>query len=195
MHALASSAILVLVALPQELDAALLGPHALVRYTGVGKVNAAYAAAKAIREHAPQLVINFGSAGRVAPCPQGLVEVASVLQRDMNAEPLAPRGDTPFQDGDHCLHSGHVGVVCGTGDSFVTAPDPWFATRGVHLVDMELYAVASVCARENVAWRSIKFVSDDANGDSAQDWQANVRRGEQLFVDWFLAQRLPTPRV
>jgi len=78
MHTLAPSAILVLVALPQELDAALLGPHALVRYTGVGKVNAAYVAAKAIREHAQQLVINFGSAGRVAPCPQGLVEVASV---------------------------------------------------------------------------------------------------------------------
>lgn len=193
MHTSAPSAVLVLVALPQELDAALLGPHAIVQYTGVGKVNAAYAAAKAIRAHAPQLVINFGSAGRVAPCPTGLVEVASVLQRDMNAEPLAPRGATPFQDGGHTLHSGRTGVVCGTGDSFVTAPDPWFATGGVQLVDMELYAVASVCARENVAWRSIKFVSDDANSDSANDWQANVRRGECLFADWFLAQRFFQP--
>jgi adenosylhomocysteine nucleosidase len=183
--------VLVLVALPQELDAALLGAQAAVYYTGVGKINAAYVTAKAIRAHAPQLVINFGSAGRVAPGAAGLVEVASVLQRDMHAEPLAPRGATPFQDGGHTLHSGYAGVVCGTGDSFVTAPDPWFTTRGVQLVDMELYAVASVCARENVAWRSFKFVSDDANGDSASDWQANVRQGEQLFVDWFARQTWP----
>jgi adenosylhomocysteine nucleosidase len=189
MQALTSNNVLVLVALPQELDAALLGERALVRYTGVGKVNAAYAAATYIRTHAPQLVINFGSAGRVATCPPGLVEVASVLQRDMNAEPLAPRGATPFQDGGHTLHSGQAGVVCGTGDSFVTAPDPWFTTRGVQLVDMELYAIASVCARQNVAWRSVKFVSDDANAESGNDWQANVRRGEGLFVDWFLTQR------
>ena len=188
MQPLVSHTVLVLVALPQELDAARLGPQAIVHYTGVGKVNAAYVAAKAIRAHAPKLVINFGSAGRVAPCAPGLVEVASVLQRDMNAEPLAPRVATPFQDGGHTLHSGQAGVVCGTGDSFVTAPDPWFETRGVQLVDMELYAVASVCARENVVWRAIKFVSDDANGDSANDWQANVRRGEQLFADWFLRQ-------
>ena len=183
---------LILVALPQELDAALLGPDVKVCYTGVGKVNAAYATALALREHAPQLVINFGSAGRVAHCPPGLVEVASVLQRDMNAEPLAPRGVTPFQDDGHTLHSGSEGVVCGTGDSFVTAPDPWFAARGVQLVDMELYAVASVCTRQNVAWRSIKFVSDDANADSANDWQANVRRGEALFVEWFLLESVRT---
>ena len=188
MPPLVSRTVLVLVALPQELDADLLGPQAIVHYTGVGKVNAAYVAAKAIRANAPRLVINFGSAGRVGLCAPGLVEVASVLQRDMNAEPLAPRGATPFQDGGHTLHSGRAGVVCGTGDSFVTAPDPWFETRGVQLVDMELYAVASVCARESVAWRAIKFVSDDANDDSANDWQANVRRGEQLFVDWFLRQ-------
>lgn len=194
MHTFPPSAVLVLVALPQELDAALLGPHAIVQYTGVGKVNAAYVTANAIRTHAPQLVVNFGSAGRVASCPQGLVEVASVLQRDMNAEPLAPRGATPFQDGGQTLHSGHAGVVCGTGDSFVTAPDPWFATRGVQLVDMELYAVASVCVREKVAWRSVKFVSDDANAESASDWQANVRRGELLFVDWY-AQKVRSVRA
>jgi adenosylhomocysteine nucleosidase len=184
-----SNSVLVLVALPQELDAALLQGRATVCYTDVGKVNAAYATLQALREHSPSLVINFGSAGRVAPCPAGLVEVASVLQRDMNAEPLAPRGATPFQDGGHTLHSGREGVMCGTGDSFVTAPDPWFATRGVQLVDMELYAVASVCARQNVAWRALKFVSDDANADSANDWQANVRRGEQMFVEWLLRQQ------
>ena len=44
---------------------------ALEALPGVGKVNAAYATAQALREHAPQQVINFGSAGRVAPCPPG----------------------------------------------------------------------------------------------------------------------------
>ena len=54
MSHLVPSSVLILVALPQELDAALLVNHATVCYTGVGKVNAAYATAQALREHAPQ---------------------------------------------------------------------------------------------------------------------------------------------
>lgn len=177
--------IAIAVALPQELDGALLKGAAQVVYTGVGKVNAALAVGQALQNLKPDILINFGTAGAIHPGLFGLLPVSRVVQRDMNAEPLAPRGTTPFHSGPQQLDSGQPGWVCGTGDSFVSAHDPWFDTAGIHLVDMELFAIASACQRMNVAWRSMKFISDQANGDSPADWQANVRRGEQLFVRWF----------
>jgi adenosylhomocysteine nucleosidase len=183
-----SCAVALLVALPQELDAAAL-PGVPVVYTGVGKVNAAIAAAHCIQQYRPRLLLNFGSAGRVRPGPQGLLEIGRVLQRDMLAEPLAPRGTTPFHDGPHALESGQSGLVCATGDSFVTGPDPWFSAQGVDVVDMELFALAAVCERSSVPWRALKFVSDDANTESGNDWAANVRVGQALFLAWWQQHR------
>jgi len=181
-------AVALAVALPQELpSAASLGvPFA---YTGVGKVQAAIAVADLIHLHRPHLVLNFGSVGRVRPGPHGLLEVARVLQRDMLAEPLAPRGSTPFHDGPHALESGWPGVVCATGDSFVTGPDAWFGAQDVDVVDMELFAMAAVCRSKGIAWRALKFVSDEANAESGKDWAANLRTGAQLFHDWWQQHR------
>jgi adenosylhomocysteine nucleosidase len=181
-------AVALAVALPQELpSAASFGvPFA---YTGVGKVQAAIAVADLVHLHRPRLVLNFGSVGRVRPGPHGLLEVARVLQRDMLAEPLAPRGSTPFHDGPHALESGWPGVVCATGDSFVTGPDAWFGAQGVDVVDMELFAIAAVCRSKGIAWRALKFVSDDANAESGQDWAANLRTGAQLFHGWWQQHR------
>ena len=183
-----SCPVALLVALPQELDATLLAGVPVV-YTGVGKVNAAIAAAHCIQKFRPRLLLNFGSAGRVRPGPQGLLEIGRVLQRDMLAEPLAPRGTTPFHEGPHALESGVSGLVCATGDSFVTGPVPWFGAQGVDVVDMELFALAAVCQRTGVPWRALKFISDDANTESGNDWAANVRRGQQLFLSWWQTYR------
>ena len=177
-----SCPVALLVALPQELDATLI-PNIPVVYTGVGKVNAAIAAAHCIQQYRPCLLLNFGSAGRVRPGPQGLLEIGRVLQRDMLAEPLAPRGTTPFHDGPHALESGLPGLVCATGDSFVTAKDPWLEANRVDVVDMELFAIAAVAHEHSIAWRSFKYVTDDTNEDSGQDWQQKVRHGERLFID------------
>jgi adenosylhomocysteine nucleosidase len=185
---LSSCPVAVVVALAQELDPALLPGVPLV-YSGVGKVNAAIAVADLIHQHRPRLVLNFGSVGRVRPGPQGLLEVGQVVQRDMVAEPLAPRGTTPFHNGPPVLRSGLPGLVCASGDSFVTAPDPWFAAQGVDVVDMELFAIAAVCERKGVPWRALKFISDDANGESGSDWAANVRTGAELFMAWWQRNR------
>lgn len=192
--------IAIAVALPQELGSALLQGAAQVFYTGVGKVNAALATREALQRFHPDILINFGTAGAVHTGLSGLLPISGVVQRDMNAEPLAPRGTTPFHAGPHRLDSGQAGWVCGTGDSFVSAHDPWFDTAGIQVVDMELFAIASACQRLGTPWRSMKFVSDQANGDAPADWQANVRRGEELFVRWFFeeflpqSQGLPSPR-
>ena len=85
----------------------------------------------------------------------------------MMAMPLAPRGRTPFSSGLDRLSSGHGNVICGTGDSFVTAGDPWLVENDIDIVDMELFAIAHVCQRHSVPWRAFKFITDDANDFAA----------------------------
>lgn len=175
------SGTIVLAALGAELDPARAPPDCNVVFTGVGKVNAAHATTLAILEHRPALVVNYGTAGKITGSLHGLCEVAHVIQRDMMAMPLAPRGRTPFGPEFDSLSSGYKGVVCGTGDSFVTATDPWLVENGVDLVDMELFAIAHVSVRHVVPWRAFKFITDDANDFAAEHWTANVADGQTLF--------------
>jgi adenosylhomocysteine nucleosidase len=182
-----SSSLLIVTALQQELDDSLPPNGHPVVFTGVGKVNAALTVFDAIARYRPELVVNFGTAGRVSDRVHGLVEVARVIQRDMDAEPLAPRGKTPFQEDRHGFESGHTGVVCATGDSFVTSRDPWLVEQGVDVVDMELFAIAAACDRAGVAWRSFKYITDDANEDSGDHWETNVHRGRDLFFEKLLS--------
>jgi adenosylhomocysteine nucleosidase len=178
-----SGKILVLTALDDELDKARAPDGIRVIYTGVGKINAASATTLALLTMRPALVINYGTAGKINETLQGLVEVSSVMQRDMMAMPLAPRGRTPFAPELDRLSSGQAGVVCGTGDSFVTTADPWLVENEIDIVDMELFAVAQVCQRHGLSWRAFKFITDDANDLAHQDWTANMKDGESLFWD------------
>lgn len=175
--------ILVLTAVDDELDKARAPDGVEVIYTGVGKVNAASAATLALLVLRPSLVINYGTAGRINESLSGLLEVSDVIQRDMMAMPLAPRGRVPYSPELDRLSSGQTGVLCGTGDSFVTSVDPWLIENKVDIVDMELFAIAQVCQRHSLPWRAFKFITDDANDLAHQDWVANVRDGESLFWD------------
>jgi adenosylhomocysteine nucleosidase len=178
--------VLVVTALESELDAARAPDSVEVVFTGVGKVNAALIIAQALVAEKRALVINYGTCGKISKTLNGLVEISRVIQRDMMAMPLAPRGVTPFCDGslkNHILESGHVGFVCGTGDSFVTSEDPWLTENKVDLVDMELFAIASACKRFGVPWRAFKYVTDGADDDAHDDWNANCASGANLFWD------------
>ena len=176
-----SGRIVVLCALPDELKEAKAPDGVELVFGGVGKVNTASVTTSLILAEKPKLVVNYGTAGKIAPSLRGLVEVAHVIQRDMNAEPLAPRGKTPLSPGPHTFSSGFGTVTCGTGDSFVTTADPWLIENKIDIVDMELFAMAAVCARFNVPWRAFKFITDDANDFAAEHWTDNVSNGEQLF--------------
>jgi adenosylhomocysteine nucleosidase len=176
------SPVLIIVALRGELHPEALPSSLPLIYCGVGKVNAALATQRAIAEFQPREIINFGTAGRVNAQLTGLQKIARVVQRDMNAEPLAPRGVTPLMDGPHHFESGEDGVICGTGDSFVTSRDEWLHDNKIDLVDMELFAIAAAAYRANVKWSAYKFISDDANEAAAEDWQAKVNHSEDLFL-------------
>ncbi|WIG53834.1 MAG: S-adenosylhomocysteine nucleosidase [Afipia sp.] len=178
-----SGHIVVLTAIDTELNKARAPEGVEVIYTGVGKVNAASIATLAVMALQPKLIVNYGTAGKIAHIHNGLVEVAHTVQRDMAAMPLAPRGRTPFAPEMDRLSSGHGSVVCGTGDSFVTSVDPWLVENNIDIVDMELFAIAHVCQRHNVPWRAFKFITDAADENAADHWNENVAGGEDLFWD------------
>ena len=48
------------------------------------------------------------------------------------------------------------------------------------VVDMEAFALASVCLGERVAFACAKYITDGADSDSAAHWEAALERGAQL---------------
>ena len=173
---------LIITALESELKREALPSGVEIIYSGIGKINATIACVKAMHQYAPNQIINFGTAGKVNPQIHGLIDIGKVIQRDMDTEPLAPRGQTPFcNKPSEYLSSGKF--LCGTGDSFVTAQDPWLNSQGVDVVDMELFALAAVAHQHQIVWRSFKYITDDANENSGTDWQEKVNHGQELFID------------
>jgi adenosylhomocysteine nucleosidase len=74
-------------------------------------------------------------------------------------------------------------VRCGTGDSFVMAPDPWFVTADIDCVDMEGWALAYVAQQFDIPFRSFKYISDMADENAAEEWANNVADGAGKFLD------------
>ncbi|MEY3724638.1 MAG: hypothetical protein RLZZ365_573 [Pseudomonadota bacterium] len=175
--------ILLLVALKNELEAITIPKNIAVAYTGIGKINAATVTQSAIIHYQPSLIINFGTAGGINPKLTELVTIGRVIQRDMNAQPLAPRGITPFctKPPEYVSQSGKY--TCGTGDSFVTSTDPWLIEQKVDVVDMELFAIAALAHQHQIPWRSYKFISDSADDLAGEQWHEKINHGEELFLE------------
>ena len=166
----------ILVAINDELPNHLL-PGWNIQYTGVGKVNAAYHATRTVYKFKPDNIINYGSAGSLNPKIFGLQQVTQFLQRDMQAEQLGFKvGDTPF-DEINIITTNSEGISCSTGDNFVDKKPTIISD----LVDMESYAIAKVCIKENIQFYCFKFVSDQANEDSSIDWKSNLSFGANIF--------------
>jgi adenosylhomocysteine nucleosidase len=173
---------LIITALEGELNLHKLPKKIPIIYSGVGKINATLMTMKAIQEYQPKKIINFGTVGKINPKLSGLVSIQKVIQRDMLTEPLAPRGKTPFCKKPSEFHSALGQYVCGTGDSFVTSQDDWLVQQGVDVVDMELFAIAAIAHNYQIPWVSFKFITDEANHDSGNNWQENISSGEELFL-------------
>ncbi len=165
MHSIA-----LIIALPAEAEGIEGYP---IYLSGCGKVNATIATMKAIND-GYRSIINFGSAGAVSSI-SGLVEVTGYVDRDMDARALGCKlGQTPFEDG---IILGERGLVCGTGDKFATTTPE----IECDIVDMESYAIAKTCIKEGIKFRIFKYISDDADENSASDWEENIHKGNELF--------------
>jgi adenosylhomocysteine nucleosidase len=149
--------------------------NSCIYYSGIGKINATHLITQLMIEEQPELVLNVGTAGCLrSELLGGVFGINEVIERDMNAEPLAPRGVVPFSSELPFLRSDFGSTKCATGDSFVTGHDKWLFENEVDLVDMELFAIAKIVERYGAKWRAIKFASDLANEDAAENWNDSL---------------------
>ena len=168
---------IILIALEQE------APHMAewdnVFFTGVGKVNAAIMTARLIERYTPHTVYNFGTAGGVR-VSSGIHEMQNFVQRDMMCCELgsAP-GQTPFEENIELTFGD--GLLCSTGDNFVT--DPSTLAYMPDVVDMEAYAIAKACIFAGVEFKCYKYVSDQADENASKDWQDTVADGEKHYIE------------
>lgn len=168
----------IIIALEQEAPA--LTAHPDVFFCGVGKINAAIAAAQLIERHKPRRVINFGTAGGIT-VGTGLHQATRFVQRDMQCRELGfLPGQTPYDIRPVVLDMAGSGLICSTGDNFVTDRNLEIA---VDLVDMESYAIAKACDAAGIEFLCYKFVTDQANPDAYQDWNQMISAGQSYYID------------
>lgn len=163
-----------------------------VLYTGLGKVNAAYRLARALAEQRAAFgsvprVVNFGTVGSPKLAAGSVVACRRFVQRDMDVSGLGfALGTTPFEDVPAMLEFPPMfpelpDAVCGTGDRFETGAP----LVDCDVIDMEGYALAKVCHLEGAEFGCVKFVTDGADGDAGVDWQENLPRAAQVFVEQY----------
>jgi adenosylhomocysteine nucleosidase len=210
--------ILILAALPEEADAVLpsrgirsvCGPFAIrtvdavaVAICGLGKVNAAMAVGR-LATGETQLVTMVGTCGRLMPADGDTYWITHAIQHDYGARQASGfvhyrAGDWPMGEAanpafvampDPGLGLPHARVA--SGDVFLECPESAAAIAArfdTALVDMEVAAVAQAAEALGLPWAAIKAVTDDADGTSAGDFSANLKRAARKAgeaMEWFL---------
>lgn len=143
---------------------------------GIGKINAAYHLTKSITEKRPGLIINLGSAGSHTFKHGEVVCCTKFIQRDMDVRGLGfKKYETPLSGQDPVLSYGLSlpGLpqgICGTGDSFEMA----HTTDDYNVIDMEAYPLGLIAMKAQIPFLCLKYISDGADGNAAEDWQVQV---------------------
>lgn len=156
-----------------------------VLYSGIGKVNAAYALTSYLKDRKPSLVVNMGTAGSRKHKGGVVVSCTSFVQRDMDVTALGfDKWKTPFSDDPVVINhgvraAGFADGVCGSGDNF----DASAGADDFDVVDMEAYALALICKREGVPFMCLKYVSDGADEAAHKDWNESLRHAAVALKD------------
>ena len=163
-----------------------------VLYTGVGKVNATFELTRKFGKYGSyipyDLVINYGTAGSRKIKKGKLVDCTKFIQRDMDVTGLGfMRGETPFeQDPPFIIQQQNIefnpigrNATCGSGDNFVEDKTNYYG----EVVDMEAYALAKVCYLYDVPFISFKYITDGADEQAHEDWEANLADGIEVFKE------------
>jgi|TARA_R110000744_G_scaffold181044_1_gene300058 adenosylhomocysteine nucleosidase len=163
----------------KENKSSLLGYNVI--FSGVGKINATMAAYRAFNEGYKE-VINIGSCGSLNLPSGEIVKVTQVFQ-DIDATPLAPYGDTPFEMSSNQIILDKLSplISCFTTDYFYDESQKSKYSKNYldminkcTILDMECFALAKVCKKLNLKFSSYKWISDDGDASS---WEQNCKIG------------------
>jgi len=168
-----------------------LGGHAInITCCGVGKVNAAMAATQMATQGVDLLMI-IGTAGRLRALNGECFDVVDAFQHDYGAsrdQGFAHYNAGSWPIGDAILSPfvamplpdiGLPKARIVSGDSFIesaTQADWLRDSLAADLVDMETAALAQVATKLGLPWAAIKATTDEANGASGNDFEANLAR-------------------
>ena len=75
------------------------------------------------------------------------------------------------------LKDKHTFLGVGSGDNFVEDKTNYYG----EVVDMEAYALAKVCYKRQVPFISFKYITDGADEQAHEDWEANLAQGIEEF--------------
>ncbi|MDR6370005.1 adenosylhomocysteine nucleosidase [Chryseobacterium bernardetii] len=151
--------------------------------TGIGKVNAAIELTKEIHARKPKLIVNLGSAGSKGFHKGEVVCCTKFIQRDMDVRGLGFKlYETPLSGVPPVLEYGLKmdtlkEGICGSGDSF----EMNHSETDYNIVDMEAYPLALIAQQENIPFLCLKYISDDAGSDAADDWSVQVHLASEAF--------------
>lgn len=151
--------------------------------TGIGKVNAAYELSKAIYHKRPSLIVNLGSAGSNYFQKGDVVCCTRFVQRDMDVRGLGyGQYETPLSGLPTVLEyglkmDGLPESICGTGDTFEMA----HAATVYDVIDMEAYVSAMIAMKEKIPFLCLKYISDGADGNAAEDWTVQVHKAAEAY--------------
>ena len=157
-------------------------------FTGVGKINASYNLTKKLSTSNIDLVVNFGSVGSNKFNRGDLVYCRKFIQYDMDAREFGYKlGITPNDDKDVILEHKKMiqdlpEAICGTADTF-SPPDEFKDI--IDVADMESYAMAKICKKENIDFFSIKYITNNFNSGDAYDWDEECKKGAKIMYDYF----------
>lgn len=151
--------------------------------TGIGKVNAAMELTKEIHRRKPKLIVNLGSAGSKNFHKGDVVCCTKFIQRDMDVRGLGFQlYETPLSGIPPLLEYGLKKNdlpegICGSGDSF----EMNHSETVYNIVDMEAYPLALVAMKEEIPFLCLKYISDDAGSEAADDWAVQVHLASEAF--------------
>jgi adenosylhomocysteine nucleosidase len=67
--------------------------------------------------------------------------------------------------------------ICGTGDSF----EMGHSETIYNVVDMEAYSLALIAMKENIPFLCLKYISDGADDNAAEDWTEQVHKAAVTY--------------
>ncbi|MCD9854322.1 nucleosidase [Epilithonimonas sp. JDS] len=147
-------------------------------FVGIGKVKATYNLTKEIQKSNPDLIINLGTAGSTTFDRGSIVNCHRFIQRDMDVRALGfQKFETPFSEEPILLEYGLniknlPNGICGSGDQFeIEHINPEY-----NVIDMEAFALAKVAEQEGIDFLCLKYISDGADGNAADDWTIEVKK-------------------
>ena len=156
---------------------------------GIGQVNAAAAAQRAVSEYGADLIVNAGLAGGFgADMEAGAVyEVTAAVEYDFDLAKLNGTAvgvldeyDTPYLEVE--ATGAFPGAILATGDHFNDSENDYSLIRDelkASLRDMEGAAIAHVCMKNGIKCRMVKCVTNVA-GKGAMTGQYEANRETAL---------------